>query len=160
MKDYLCFILIILFILFYRSLPPHYLYPSAYLPAPGLILPGPTAAHAPLSPATAAVASPFYADYAYPPQYTNGLEASYAPFAAAALASTSAHHHPHSSGGGSSAAAAAAAAALPPYLSPAAAAYAYALQPPPPHHQAGIPAGAPAHFPVPYPAQPQDARMQ
>lgn len=145
----------------YGSLPPHYLYPSAYLPAPGLILPGPTAAHAaPLSPATAAVASPFYADYAYPPQYANGLEASYAPFAAAALASTSAHHHPHSSGGGSSAAAAAAAAALPPYLSPAAAAYAYALQPPPPHHQAGIPAGAPAHFPVPYPAQPQDARMQ
>lgn len=148
-----------LFFFYFRSLPPHYLYPSAYLPAPGLILPGPTTAHAPLSPATAAVASPFYADYAYPPQYTNGLEASYAPFAAA-LASTSAHHHPHGSGGSSSAAAAAAAAALPPYLSPAAAAYAYALQPPPPHPQASIPAGAPAHFPVPYPAQPQDARMQ
>ncbi|XP_035231906.1 RNA-binding protein 24-like isoform X2 [Stegodyphus dumicola] len=143
----------------YGGLPPHYLYPSAYLPAPGLILPGPTPTHAPLSPAAAAaaaaVANPFYADYAaaYPPQFANGLEAGYAPFAT--LASTSGgHHHPHGSGGGS------AAAALPPYLTPttSSAAYAYALQPPP-HHQA-IPTGAPAHFPVPYPAQPQDARMQ
>ncbi|GIY41279.1 RNA-binding protein 38 [Caerostris darwini] len=140
--------------------PQHYLYPSTFLQTPGLILSGPAAGHAPLSPAAAAaVASPFYTEYAatYPPQFPNGLEvAGYAPFAAATLASTSAgHHHPHTNGAGT----AAAAAALPPYLPPAAAhAYTYALQPPS-HHQA-IPTGAPAHFPVSYPAQPQDARMQ
>ncbi|CAL1288740.1 unnamed protein product [Larinioides sclopetarius] len=138
------------------GLPPQYLYPSTYLPAPGLILSGPAAPHAPLSPAATAVASPFFAEYAatYPPQFPNGLEVGYAPFAAATLASTSAgHHHPHTNGAGS------AAGTLPSYLSPAAhAPYAYALQPPA-HHQA-IPTGAPAHFPVSYPAQPQDARMQ
>lgn len=140
------------------GVPPHYLYPSTFLPAPGLILSGPATGHAPLSPAATAVASPFYTEYTtatYPPQFSNGLEVGYAPFAAAALASTSGgHHHPHSNGAGS------AAATLPPYLSPAAHAttYAYALQPPS-HHQA-IPTGAPTHFPVSYPAQPQDARMQ
>lgn len=137
------------------GLPPQYPYLPTYLPAPGLILSNPAAPHAPLSPAATAVASPFFAEYAatYPPQFPNGLEVGYAPFAAtAALASTSTgHHHPHTNGAGS--------AALPSYLSPAAhAPYAYALQPPA-HHQA-IPTGAPAHFPVSYPAQPQDARMQ
>ncbi|KAG8193003.1 hypothetical protein JTE90_028123 [Oedothorax gibbosus] len=131
----------------YGGLPPHYLYQSAYLPTPGLILSGPTTSpHAPLSPATAAaVASPFYAEYAaaaaaaaYPPQFA----AEYAPFSAGAAAAA-AHQNNGSAG----------APGLPPYLSPY-----YALQPPS-HHQ-GIPTGAPAHFPVPYPAQPQDARMQ
>ncbi|XP_071041577.1 RNA-binding protein 24-B isoform X1 [Parasteatoda tepidariorum] len=136
---------------------PHYLYQSPYLPTPGLILSNPTAAHAPLSPAAAAAGSPLYTEYAaaYPAQFANGLELGFAPFAAAPLATTSAAHHLHTNGGGS------APAPIPSYLTPtahSAAAYAYALQAPPHHQQ--IPTGAPAHFSVPYPAQPQDARMQ
>ncbi|XP_067123279.1 RNA-binding protein 24-B-like [Centruroides vittatus] len=58
-----------------ERLPPHYVYPSPYIPTPGLLMPP----HAPLSPAT----GHFY-DYAaaYPTQFANGLDPTY-PFPSA-----------------------------------------------------------------------------
>lgn len=123
------------------GLPAHYLYPSAYLAAPGLIMPQ----HAPLSPAAAAAAAAaghFYdyaaaaAGYPPPPQYANGLDAG-------------AVGYPFSAAGTTTGAGAASGGYLPPT-------YAYTLPP-------AIPAGAAtASFPVAYGAQTQlqEARMQ
>lgn len=67
------------------GLPAHYLYPSAYLPAPGLIVPP----HAPLSPAAAA--GHFYDYAAAYPQYANGLDPTY-PFSAVTATTTPGSH--------------------------------------------------------------------
>lgn len=142
----------------YAGLPQQYVYPSAYLPTPSLILPP----HPPLSPAAAAAAAAAFYDYG-PPSFNPGAATMNMSQAAAAAAAAAAElGYPFSPSPSTAALAAAAASYLaPPPHHPASAAAAYYALP----QQLGAvtsSAGslAAAAASSPYAAQPQDARLQ